>query len=103
MISFVIPCYRSQDSIEKVVYDICNTFVTQKFEIILVNDCSPDNTLEVIKELCMKYPNVRMLSFSKNFGQHSALMAGLRESTGDIVICLDDDGQTPPEEAKKPN
>ena len=101
MISFVIPCYRSQDSIEKVVYDICNAFVTQKFEIILVNDCSPDNTLNVIKDLCIKYPNVRMLSFSKNFGQHSALMAGLRESTGDIVICLDDDGQTPPEEANK--
>lgn len=42
-----------------------------------------------------------MISFSKNFGQHSALMAGLRESTGDIVICLDDDGQTPPQEAAK--
>jgi undecaprenyl-phosphate 4-deoxy-4-formamido-L-arabinose transferase len=83
------------------VDDICSTFARQLFEIILVNDCSPDNTLAVIKELCRKYANVRMLSFSKNFGQHSALMAGLRESVGDIVICMDDDGQTPPQEATK--
>lgn len=101
MISFVIPCYRSQESIEKVVNDIYSSFSGQKFEVILVNDCSPDNTLQVIRELCTKYPDVRMISFSKNFGQHSALMAGLRESTGDIVICLDDDGQTPPQEAAK--
>lgn len=101
MISFVIPCYRSENSIEKVVGDICAAFSTQETEIILVNDCSPDNTLSVIKELCFKHNNVRMLSFSKNFGQHSALMAGLRESAGDIVVCLDDDGQTPPEEAAK--
>ncbi len=101
MISFVIPCYRSENTIEKVVYDLCNAYATQDFEVILVNDCSPDSTLSVIKELCGKYENVRLISFSKNFGQHSALMAGLRQSKGDIVVCLDDDGQTPPEEADK--
>ena len=101
MISFVIPCYRAENTITNVVEEIFKTFSSQEFEVILINDCSPDNTLAVIKGLCAQYPNVRMLSFSKNFGQHSALMAGLRESAGDIVICLDDDGQTPPEEAPR--
>jgi undecaprenyl-phosphate 4-deoxy-4-formamido-L-arabinose transferase len=101
MISFVIPCYRSESSIGKVVDDIFSAFAAQAFEVILVNDCSPDGTLSVIRGLCEKYENVRMVSFSKNFGQHSALMAGLRETRGDMVVCLDDDGQTPPEEAGK--
>jgi glycosyltransferase involved in cell wall biosynthesis len=101
MISFVIPCYRSENTIGKVVDDIFATYGAQEFEVILVNDCSPDNTLAVLREICGRYANVRMLSFAKNFGQHSALMAGLRESTGDIVICLDDDGQTPPAESVK--
>lgn len=101
MISFVIPCYRSENTIERVVYDLCSAYAMQDFEVILVNDCSPDGTLSVLKELCGKYQNVRMISFSKNFGQHSALMAGLRQSKGDIVVCLDDDGQTPPGEAEK--
>lgn len=101
MISFVIPCYRSEHSIGNVVDEIRRSFERQDFEVILVNDCSPDGTIRVIRELCAKYENVRMLSFSKNFGQHSALMAGLRETRGDIVVCLDDDGQTPPAEAGK--
>ncbi|MEI6102125.1 MAG: glycosyltransferase family 2 protein, partial [Eubacteriales bacterium] len=94
-------CYRSENSITGVVDEIIKTYGADAFEVILVNDCSPDNTLAVLKEICTKYSNVRMLSFAKNFGQHSALMAGLRESTGDIVICLDDDGQTPPGESVK--
>ncbi len=101
MLSFVIPCYRSESSIEGVVEDIFTAFSPQDFEVVLVNDCSPDGTLSAIKGLCGQYENVRMISFAKNFGQHSALMAGLRESRGDIVVCLDDDGQTPPGEAQK--
>jgi len=101
MISFVIPCYRSEHSIETVVDDVFTAFGPKDFEIILINDCSPDATINVIRALCEKYKNVRMVSFAKNFGQHSALMAGLRQSKGDIVICLDDDGQTPPGEARK--
>ena len=101
MISFVIPCYRSQNTISGVVDEIFGAYAGKEFEVILVNDCSPDDTLAVLKEICGKYANVRMLSFARNFGQHSALMAGLRESVGDIVICLDDDGQTPPAESIK--
>ncbi len=71
------------------------------YEIVLVNDCSPDDTFEVIKKLCGENNNITGISLAKNFGQHGALMAGFHYAKGDITICLDDDGQTPAEEAGK--
>lgn len=106
-ISFVIPCYRSENTLGHVVSDIEKTMQRKElaeaysFEIILVNDCSPDNTLDVIRELCKEKEYIKGIAFARNFGQHAALMAGLRASTGDFVICLDDDGQTPAEEVDK--
>jgi undecaprenyl-phosphate 4-deoxy-4-formamido-L-arabinose transferase len=104
LISFVIPCYRSQETIEKVVIEIEDTMKNLEdysHEIILVNDSSPDNTFQVVKEICSRNKNCVGLDFARNFGQHSALMAGLRHSRGDIVVCLDDDGQTPADEVGK--
>ncbi|MDE7478981.1 MAG: glycosyltransferase [Lachnospiraceae bacterium] len=103
-VSFVIPCYRSAKTIEGVVAEIQNTMNTMpkyKYDIFLVNDCSPDDTYEVIKVLCEKFNNITGISLAKNFGQHAALMAGLRKSDGDIIVCLDDDGQTPANEVGK--
>lgn len=100
-ISFVIPCYRSEHTIEAVVAEIMDTMeglAAYDYDIFLVNDCSPDNTFAVIKRICEKHNNVTGISLAKNFGQHAALMAGLRKSDGDIVVCLDDDGQTPADE-----
>jgi len=72
------------------------------YEILLVNDGSPDNTWDKINETAEKYPDtVTGINFSKNFGQHAALMAGLNASKGDYVVCLDDDGQTPACEVHK--
>ena len=68
------------------------------YEIILVNDCSPDNVWETIKNIAKENERVIGISMSKNFGQHSALMAGYRQSKGDIVVSMDDDGQTPADE-----
>jgi len=68
---------------------------------VLVNDCSPDETWKTITKLAAEKENVRGINFSKNFGQHAALMAGLRKSEGDVVVCLDDDGQTPADEVGK--
>lgn len=103
-ISFVIPCYRSEKTLEHVVTEIrdkMKTLADYSYEVILVNDCSPDGTLAVIRRLCEADDAVRGISFARNFGQHSALMAGLRQSTGDYVVCLDDDGQTPANEVDK--
>lgn len=106
-LSFVIPCYRSEKTIEGVVNEIesaMELLAKEKgytYEIILVNDCSPDNTMGTIRRLCEERENIIGIGFARNFGQHAALMAGLRQSTGDYVICLDDDGQTPAEEVGK--
>lgn len=97
-ISVVIPCYGSEKTIEKVV-DCCVDTLKQRnnsFEIILINDCSKDNVWQKINALSKKYKKIIGINLAKNFGQHAALMAGYRESKGEIVVALDDDGQTNP-------
>ncbi len=103
-VSFVIPCYRSENIVGNVVNEIeatMNTLGKYEYEVILVNDCSPDGTLNTIRRLCQEKHFVRGISFARNFGQHAALMAGLRQSEGDYVVCLDDDGQSPADEVGK--
>lgn len=103
-VSFVIPCYRSALTIGNVVKEIQDTMKileAYSYEIILVNDCSPDDTFDVITEICSKNQNICGVNLAKNFGQHGALMAGFHQVTGDILVCLDDDGQTPANEVGK--
>ena len=100
-ISFVIPCYRSEHTIGAVVDEIVETVTAHggyDYKIIQVNDNSPDNVMSVIKSIARENTHVRGLDLSRNFGQHSAIMAGFTYLTGDIVVCLDDDGQTPANE-----
>lgn len=101
-LSFVIPCYRSEKTIGTVVAELINVIGKKNnYEIILVNDGSPDNTLETIINLSKKNKNIKVINLSKNFGQHGAIMAGLNAVNGDIITCLDDDGQTPADEVNK--
>ena len=101
-LSFVIPCYGSEKTIGKVIQSIKDTIKgSDDYEIICVNDCSPDNVYTVLKAYARKDSRIKAVSLAKNFGQHNALMAGYRQVTGDIVISLDDDGQTPAEECYK--
>lgn len=103
-VSFVIPCYRSEQTITGVVEEITQTMGQlpgYTFEIILVNDCSPDDTFQIIRQLCGQYDNLIGINLARNFGQHSAIMAGLHYATGDICVFLDDDGQTPANEVGK--
>lgn len=99
-LSFVIPCYRSEHTIQTVVNEVIEQVEKRpgtEYEIILVNDYSPDQVWSVIKSLATENHRIKGISFAKNFGQHSALLAGYAECTGDYVISLDDDGQTPVE------
>lgn len=103
-LSFVIPCYGSEHTIEDVTNQIKEVMQTRReydYEIVLVNDCSPDNVWQVISGLCKRDSHIRAIRLAKNFGQHSALMAGYSYVTGDYVATLDDDGQTPAEEVFK--
>ena len=105
LLSFVIPCYRSEKTIGAVVKELTETVAARAdeydHEIVLVNDGSPDHTAEAIEKLCGEYPSIVFVNLSRNFGQHSALMAGFHHVSGAIVICLDDDGQTPANECFK--
>lgn len=95
-ISVVIPCYRSEKMIASVVEEIISYVEKWEYEIILVCDYSPDNVWAEIKKLQELFPSVHGILFSKNFGQHSATLAGYRHATGDIIVTMDDDGQSDP-------
>ena len=104
LVSFVIPCYRSEHTITAVVDEVRRTMPALSqydYEIVLVNDCSPDNTFSVISGLAENDERITAVDLAKNFGQHAALMAGFHHCAGDIIVCLDDDGQTPANEVGK--
>ena len=98
LLSFVIPCYRSALTIEQVLDEIDRTVSERPefdYEVIAVNDCSPDNVFEVLRKLAASRPKLRVVSLAKNMGKHAAVLAGYRFVRGEIVINLDDDLQSP--------
>lgn len=104
-VSFVIPCYKSALTIEGVIQEIKETMASfqekYSYEVILVNDFPEDGTFDVIREITTENENIIGVNLAKNFGQHAALMAGFHYCSGDITVCLDDDGQTPANEVGK--
>ena len=104
LLSFVIPCYHSELTLKEVVADIFRTVEKDgryDCEVVLVNDNPPDATWRLIQQLCQEDTRVKGVCMAHNFGQHAALMAGFGLVQGQVVLCLDDDGQTPPTEAFK--
>ncbi len=98
-ISIVIPCYRSEQTIGRVVDEIEHTIAARpeyEYEVILVNDGSPDNTFQVLTRLAHQYDNITAVNLSRNFGQHCALLAAYSLVTGDYVLEMDDDGEHDP-------
>ena len=98
-VSFVIPCYGSEHTIEDVLSDIQKTMSESlgsfEYEVVLVNDASPDRVWDVIQRISKNNSKIRGLCLARNFGQYAALMAGYKKASGEIIISLDDDGQTP--------
>lgn len=97
-LSFVIPCYRSEKTVRSVYEEIVSVVGQREdycYEVVAVNDCSPDDVLKVLVGIAEEDKNFKVIDFAKNMGKHAALMAGFRHVTGDIVICVDDDFQCP--------
>ncbi|QDV51206.1 glycosyltransferase family 2 protein [Gimesia fumaroli] len=102
-ISVVTPIYGCCEVIKELYQRLASTLlsITESYEIILVNDASPDNAWDVIQELARKDSRVKGINFSRNFGQHHAITAGLHFSKGDWIIVMDSDLQDQPEEIPK--
>lgn len=100
--SVVVPCYRSGDWLHELVDGISRALSPHEFEIVLVNDGSPDDvTWRAISGLAADNARVRGIDLARNVGQFAALMCGLGAARGDKVITIDDDLQHPPEEIPK--
>lgn len=98
LLSFVIPCYRSEKTIQGVVDEIIAVVSERSdydYEIIAVNDCSPDGVLNVLKDIAKDNNKVKVINFARNMGKHSAVMAGYSVAKGKYIVNLDDDGQCP--------
>ncbi|MEO5570198.1 MAG: glycosyltransferase family 2 protein [Bacteroidia bacterium] len=100
LISVVSPVYLAEKMVDELVRRIASEVlkITDHYEIILVEDGSPDQSWQKIEENCAKNKNVVGIKLSRNFGQHYAISAGLAQSKGDYVVLMDCDLQDPPEE-----
>jgi glycosyltransferase involved in cell wall biosynthesis len=101
--SVVIPVYNSERLVGETVRQTVDFFEKNRlrYEILLVNDGSPDNSWQVISELARTVPGVVAINLLKNYGQHTAVFCGIRQAKGDFLITMDDDLQNPPEEILK--
>lgn len=98
--SVVIPVYNGEETIIQLTERLMEVLPTvfTDFEIILVEDSSPDKSWDVVCGLCERFPEVKGIELSRNFGQHNAVLCGLREAKYEITVTMDDDLQHPPEQ-----
>ena len=98
IISFVIPCYKSEKSIEQVIDEI-NDVVSKNekfdYEVVAVNDYSPDNVWQVLNKIASNNKKVKCINLAKNMNRPGAVMAGLNNVSGNYIVMMDDDGQCP--------
>ena len=102
-ITIVIPVYNEQGNLERFferLYPVMQG-MAKPFEIIFTDDGSRDRSLEILKDFATRFPEVRVIEFNGNFGQHMAILAAFEVSRGEFVITLDADLQNPPEEIPK--
>ncbi len=99
-VSIVIPVYKSATIlphlIQQIDYAMNESGYAGNYEVLLVNDCSPDESWRVIETLCDQYAQIKGINLMKNTGQHNAIMAGLNHAAGKVIVMMDDDLQHPP-------
>jgi glycosyltransferase involved in cell wall biosynthesis/ribosomal protein S18 acetylase RimI-like enzyme len=102
-VSVVVPVYNGAASLAEVVRrtEAAMAEWTERLEIVLVNDGSADRSWQQIEDLAATHPEVRGVDLARNFGQHNALLVGIREANNEICVTIDDDLQNPPEEIPK--
>jgi undecaprenyl-phosphate 4-deoxy-4-formamido-L-arabinose transferase len=99
-ISVVVPVYRSEATLPMLVERLQPVLaaLANDYELVLVNDGSPDRSWEIIEQLASKHHWVRGIQLMRNYGQHNALLCGIRSARHEIIVTMDDDLQNPPEE-----
>ena len=102
-VSVVIPVYRSATTIPELVARLRSSLsaITDNYEIILVNDGSPDDSWKAITAILPQYPEIVAIDLLRNYGQHNAILCGIRAATKEVIVTMDDDLQHPPEEIPK--
>ena len=99
-VSVIVPVYNSENSLDELLARLDSVLKEERLaaEVILVNDASRDHSWETIKTLCGRYPFVEGINMMRNYGQHNALLCGIRLARHETVVTMDDDLQHPPEE-----
>lgn len=101
-ITVVIPCYRSEQTLGPLVDELVEVLPAlagvDGHEVVLVDDGSPDRAGAVVDELAARHPSVRGVHLRRNYGQHNAIVAGIRQASGDLIVTMDDDGQHRPDQ-----
>ena len=102
-VSVVVPVYNGSDSLPLLADEVGKVLpdVAEAFELVLVNDGSPDQSWQVISELAQTHPWVRGIDLMRNYGQHNATLCGVREARYEVIVTMDDDLQNPPREIPK--
>jgi glycosyltransferase involved in cell wall biosynthesis len=102
-VSVVVPVYRSEAILSDLVQRLSQTLPSfaNDYELILVNDSSPDRSWDVISDLARQYSWIQAINLMRNYGQHNALLCGIRATRYDVIVTMDDDLQHPPEEIPK--
>ena len=99
-LSIVIPMYNEKDVAQECynrITDVCKSIANYEYEVIFVNDGSTDGTFSILESIANSDSNIKVISFSRNFGHQNAVTAGLKYVTGDAIVIIDSDLQDPPE------
>jgi undecaprenyl-phosphate 4-deoxy-4-formamido-L-arabinose transferase len=101
--SIVLPVYRSEQGLDLLVQRLEGVLpnIADEYEVVLVNDGSPDKSWDIIQRLAKEKPWVRGINLMRNYGQHNATLCGIRAARYEVIVIMDDDLQNPPEEIHK--